>query len=430
MTLFDQPGSGPEPPRAVSLVRLSAELARSAALLGRISVEGEVVNPKTYGGGRTYFTLKDRNAQMTVTVPGSRARWCHAVNGERVLVTGTVGYNPERGQILLTAEEVSPVGAGAIAALLDAVRARLVADGLTDRPRRPIPMLPRKVGVVCGAEAAVRADIESVVATRMPGYPIRFMEVPVSGPGASEAIIEGLRRICADPEVEVVVLARGGGDAAQLLPFSDESLCRALCEVPVPVVVAIGHEGDRPLCDEVADLRCATPSLAAAAVIPSRAELEGRLDILLDRAGTTWATRLAAVDRQLAEAEPMGALEAGWKAAEARLIRGRDRLSLVDPSRRVAESRRLLERIDLTSGLTHLLVRAAGQLHDRGRTLEALDPARVLARGYAVVRTADGRVLREAAATRTGERLDVVLASGRLAVEVSETIPDAAGSSR
>ena len=430
MTLFDQPDSGPAPPRTVSLVRLSSELARSAALIGRVSVEGEVVNPKTYGGGRTYFTLKDRNAQMTVTVPGSRARWSHAVNGERVLVTGTVGYTPERGQILLSAEEVSPVGAGAIAALLAEVRGRLVADGLTERPRRPIPLLPRKVGVVCGAEAAVRADIESVVATRMPGYPIRFMEVPVSGPGASEAIIEGLRRICADPEVDVVVLARGGGDAAQLLPFSDVSLCRALCEAPVPVVVAIGHEGDRPLCDEVADLRCATPSLAAAAVVPSRVELDARLDILFDRAGTSWSSRLAVVDRRLAEAEPMGALEAGWQAAESRLARGRDRLSLLDPSRRVAESRRLLERIDLTSGLAHRLARAAGQLHDRGRTLEALDPARVLARGYAVVRTADGRVLREARATRAGERLDVMLASGRLAVEVSETIPDAAGSAR
>src|SRR5665213_2513430 len=106
MTLFDQPeAAGTAPPRTITLVRLASELARSVAAIGRVSVEGEVVNPRTYGGGRTFFTLKDRNAQMTVTVPGNRARWCRAVHGQRVLVTGTIGYLPERGQIQLTAEE-------------------------------------------------------------------------------------------------------------------------------------------------------------------------------------------------------------------------------------------------------------------------------------------------------------------------------------
>jgi exodeoxyribonuclease VII large subunit len=212
------------------------------------------------------------------------------------------------------------------------------------------------------------------VAARFPGYPVRFREVNVSGAGAAEAIVGGLRTLLADPDVEVVILARGGGDASQLLPFSDEELCRAVGAAKVPVVTAIGHEGDRPLCDEVADLRCATPSLAANAVVPSRRELEERL---------------------------------------------RDRLAGADPSRRVAESLRLLERIDRHSALAHRMARARGQLADRRHTLDALDPTRVLARGYAVVRDAQGTVVRDAAAVSSGEALDVQLARGRLAVEVT-----------
>lgn len=421
MTLFEQARSGPVPPRTVTLVRLSAELARSVTAIGRVTVEGEVVNPRTYSGGRTWFTLRDRNAQITVSVPAARARYCRALHGERVSVTATPSYTVERGALQLTAEEVSPVGAGAIAAMLADIRARLAADGLIDRPRRPLPLLPRKVGVVCGSEAAVRADIESVVASRMPGYPIRFVEVSVSGAGASEAIAEGLRLLCRDQEVEVAILARGGGDAAQLLPFSDESLCRAICAAPIPVVVAIGHEGDRPLCDEVADVRCATPSLAAAAVIPSRAELDANLDALLARAGAGWQACLAAASNRLVAAEPIGALEAGWQAAAGRLARGRDHLALLDPSRRVAESRRLLESIDRHSGLVHRLVRASGQLSDRRHTLDALDPQRVLARGYAVVRTTDGQVIRDASTTTVGQRLQVLVAAGTIDVDVAGT---------
>lgn len=423
MSLFDQPGSAAAPPRTVSLVRLASQVARAFSDIGRVTVEGEVVNPKTYGGGRTWFTLRDRNAQLTVSVPGSRSRYCRVVHGERVAVTGTVAFLPERGQVQLVAEEVSPVGAGAIAAMVADARAALAADGLIGRPRRALPLLPRKVGVVCGAEAAVRADIESVAAERMPGYPIRFMEVSVSGPGAPESIMEGLRRVCEDRDVEVVIIARGGGDAAQLLPFSNEALCRAICAARVPVVVAIGHEGDRPLCDEIADRRCATPSLAAAAVIPSRAELDGRLAALFERAGASWSARWEAAHHRLAQADPMDALEAGCLAAAQRLARDHDRLQFADPGRRVAESRRLLERIDVHSGFAHRLSRAAGQLRDRQHTLLALDPDRVLARGYAVVRDSGGRVVRSASAAGAGDRLEVTLAEGGLSVTVKEARP-------
>jgi exodeoxyribonuclease VII large subunit len=426
MTLFDQLPTGGEAPRRISLVRLSGELARSVAAVGRVSVEGEVVRPRTLASGRTFFTLRDRAAQMNVTFAGARARHCRAVHGERVCVTGAVTYTPERGQLQLNAEEVTPVGAGAIAALLVEVRARLRADGLLDRPRRALPLLPRRVGVVCGADAAVRGDIESVIAARMAGYPVRFQEVNVSGVGAAESITDGLRALCADPEVDVVILARGGGDAAQLLPFSDEGLCRAICAARLPVVVAIGHEGDRPLCDEVADVRAATPSLAAARVFPSRAELDSVLVAWRERAGAAAADALRQAAHRLAMAEPVGALQAGMATAMARLDRAGARLDLLEPSRRLVESRRLLERIDRAGALRHHLTRAEGSLAERRRTLEALDPGRVLARGYAVVRDEGGAVLRDSSGISTGSRIEVVLARGGLGATVVEARPGTA----
>ena len=417
MTLFD-PASATEP-RRVSLVRLSGELARAVAGVGRVSVEGEVVRPQVRPSGRIFFTLKDRAAQIDVAVPGNRARRARVVHGERVCVTGSVGYFADRGRISFAAEEVVPVGAGAIAALLQEVRGRLGADGLLDRPRRPLPALPKVVGVVCGADAAVRADIESVVATRFPGYPVRFREVNVSGAGAAEAIAGGLGALLADPDVEVVILARGGGDAAQLLPFSDEDLCRAVCASRVPVVTAIGHEGDRPLCDEVADMRCATPSLAANAVIPSRRELDERLGGLMAQAGELAARSAAGSAIRLAAADPLDALAEGSRAAASRLERAGGHLRLLDPWRRVAQSRRLLERIDRESTVGHRLARARGQLRDRRHTLDALDPARVLQRGYAVVRDRRGAVVRDADTVAVGDHLSAELARGRLSVEVT-----------
>ena len=393
MTLFpiEPPAPGGEP-RRVSLVRLSAEIHRGLAAIGRIAVEGEVHRPSTRPGGRVYFVLKDRAAQITVTVPGSRARRARAIGGERVRVTGTLDWFAGGGSVQLVADEVVPVGEGAVAAMIAEARARLAADGLLARPRRRIPRLPAAIGVVCGSDAAVRHDIESVVQARFPGYPLVIREVTVSGPGAADAVAGALADLDGASEVEVIVVARGGGDATQLLPFSDEDLCRAICRSATPVVSAIGHEQDRPLCDEVADLRCGTPSLAAAAVVPDREALTGDLDVLGRRAGDLArraaeraAHRLGAVDRDRAVAE-------GLTRARERLTRAGARLELVHPARRLP------------------VVRAA--LDAAARQMDALSPARVLERGYAVVRTAGGAVVREAARLAPGDVVTVTVARG------------------
>jgi exodeoxyribonuclease VII large subunit len=389
-------------PRRLSLVKLSGEIARSLAGIGRVAVEGEVVRPTQHPGG-TYFTLKDRAAQLSVRCPAARLARCRVVAGERVVVTGTVHWLNERGQLQLVAEEVAPVGAGAIAALLEEVRARLGAEGLLGRPPRRIPRLPEVIGVVCGSEAAVRADIESVVTARFPGYPMVFVETNVSGPGAADAIVRALEALDARPEVEVIILARGGGDAAQLLPFSDELLCRAVASATTPVVSAVGHEGDRPLCDLVADLRCGTPSLAASAVVPSKAELEAALDALLAEATFLLDRRAAVAAERLSRIDPPAALAAGLRTAHQRHERAGSRLTLVHPARRVTW--------------------AADKLAAVRRHVDALSPGRVLERGYAVVRDADGRVVRSADAVAPGAALDIELATGRLDARVEETLP-------
>jgi len=443
MTLSMFP-AGASTPRTVTLVKLSAEIARQLAPVGRISVEGEVYQPNRTGAGRLYFTLRDRRAQIKVACPQGRAARCRAVAGERVSVVGTLGWASEWGYMQLVAEAVTPVGEGAVAAMIAESRERLRADGLLDRPRRPIPVLPRVIGVVCGTEAAVRKDIESVVASRFAGYPVRFEEAFLTGASAPVSIIDALGRLLADRRVEVIVLARGGGDATQLLPFSDEELCRAVADSPVPVVSAIGHEGDRPLCDEVADLRCATPLGAAATVVPDRRSLEA--DLRARRLAYTdgFARRIATADRRVAAIDVGAAAREGAAKAAARLERCRERLVWAHPRRRLEEASRRLVSIDprspaeraVASGRSRLqaiewrrrvrdqLARADGRLAADARHLEALSPDRVLERGFAVVRDQAGGVVRRAGAVAPGELIDIRVAEGRLSARVEEVRGD------
>jgi exodeoxyribonuclease VII large subunit len=407
--------------RRLSLVRLSAEIARSVAGVGRVAVEGEVVQPGTARSGAVYFTLRDRAAQISVVCPRARLSKCRTVHGERVCVTGALGYSNERGQLQLVADEVSPVGEGAILAAIADVRRRLGAEGLLDRVRRPLPLLPKAVGVVCGADAAVRADIESVVAARFPGYPVAFKEVAVSGPGAAEAVVGALQAFDAAPGVDVVILARGGGDPASLLPFSDEDLCRAIGASTTPVVTAIGHERDRPLCDEVADRRCGTPSLAASTVVPDENALRTHLDQLLDSVRASWATAVSTGTDRLDAVDLPAALRAGLGTAADRLDRAVGRLQLVDLGRRVDDAGRRLASADWRAPLTSRLAALDGDLSGRRRTLDALDPDRVLSRGYAIVRIADGSVVRSPAQVSPGEELAVAVAQGQFRAAVTGT---------
>lgn len=407
-------------PRRVTLVRLAGEIARALVAVGRVAVEGEVYRPRVSKGGWTFFTLRDRAAQLEVVVPSSAARRSRAVDGERVSVTGKLQWANEQGRLQLVAEEVVPVGAGAIAELIAETRRRLDAEGLLGAKRRRLPVLPGLIGVVCGADAAVRRDIESVVAARFPGYPVVFEETTVSGPGASLSIVEALQSVVTVPGVEVVILARGGGDGPSLLPWSTEEVCRAVAACPVPVVSAIGHENDRPLCDEVADLRCGTPSIAAAAVVPHRDEITSWLDRSLVSAAASLTSRFGEAERRVGSVDPRQALGASAERAASRLERGGQRLGDCHPSRQLRTCQQRLSGADWRRPVGEILGRAQGRLQADGRHLEALSPRRTLERGYAVVKRPDGEVLRSAAGVGQGDRIEVDLAEGALSASVIE----------
>jgi exodeoxyribonuclease VII large subunit len=405
-------------PRRVSLVRLSGEIASAMATIGRVAVEGEVHQPKKYPTGWTYFVLRDRAAQVPVICPARNSRRCRAVAGERVVAVGTLVWGNERGQLALEAEEVTPVGEGAVAAMIAETRSRLAADGLLDRPRRPLPRLPRVIGVLCGAEAAVLKDIESVVAVRFPGYPLAVEETTVTGPGAAQSIVEALWRLARRPGVEVVVLARGGGDATALLPWSDEELCRAVAACPAPVVSAIGHESDRPLCDEVADLRCGTPSIAAHAVVPDRGRLEEELEALLAVGANEAHRRVGAGWERLRRADVSGSLATGLERAESRLVHAGERLSWAHPAPAVRACRRRLGSCDWRRPMAARLASSEQRLEALARHARSLSPQHVIERGFAVVRRLDGTVVRGPGQVQEGELVEVSVARGRIAARV------------
>jgi exodeoxyribonuclease VII large subunit len=355
------------------------------------------------------------------------------VAGERVVVVGSLVWGNERGQLILEAEEVTPVGEGAVAAMIAETRSRLAADGLLQRPRRRIPRLPRLIGVVCGADAAVRKDIESVVAVRFPGYPLAVEETTVTGPGAAQSIVEALGRLVRRPGVDIVVLARGGGDSTALLPWSDEELCRAVAACPVPVVSAIGHESDRPLCDEVADLRCGTPSIAAHEVVPDRRRLEDEIAGLFGSVDALARRQVELGGQRLQRADVGGSLATGFERAGNRLRHAGDRFRWAHPGPAMQTGRRRLYSCDWRRPVESRLISSEQRLDALARHARSLSPQHVVARGFAVVRRPDGTVVRDPGQVHDGDLLEISVARGIIVARVEPPAgpqrdqPDAGG---
>jgi len=398
-TSSDSANSGLDEPRRLSLARLAVELARSVSTIGMVTTVGEVNRPSRGQTGRIWFTLKERSTQIRVSVSAARARGQIIEAGEQVEITGTIVWLGERGEAQLEAMSIVPVGAGAIAARILATRRQLAAEGILDRPRRAIPLLPQMVGVVCGTDAAVRHDIESVVVSRFAGYPVRFLETTVQGPMAVDSIIRALDVLDRDASVSVIILARGGGDATALLPFSDEAVCRAIAACTKPVVSAIGHDADRPLSDEVADLRCGTPSIAAATVIPDYRALVADLDGQIAYAANIAERRLTRHDTQLERLDPRVVVRNMVERKSHQLTMATSRLAGRHPGERLANATKNLD-----------LLMSKSQL---------LSPQHVLNRGYAIVK-AGALAVRDPSDVTDGQQLDVVVARGSLSVIVQK----------
>lgn len=353
--------------------------------LGRIWVEGQVTEV-SQRGATVFLTLRDPVADVSVRIVCSRQVYdaapplsdgTRAHDGARVVIWAKPDFWVNRGSFVLTALEVRPVGVGELLARLERLRRILAAEGLFDAKRKqPLPFLPRAVGLICGRNSAAERDVLQNARARWPGVRFRVEEVAVQGPYATAEVTDALTRLDNDSDVDVIVIARGGGSVEDLLPFSDESLLRAVAAGRTPVVSAIGHEQDAPLLDHVADVRASTPTDAAKKVVPDIREEWTRVTDLRDRARRRLGTLL---DH-----------ESAWLSAF------RSRPAFADPERELA---RYAEQVDA--------------LRER---LRALSPGDTLRRGYAVVQRSKGRVVRSASEVSPGEELSVRFADGRISV--------------
>lgn len=393
--------TSPEHPAPVRTV--SRLIGDWVGRLGQVWVEGQVAQlTRRPGAGTVWLTLRDVDADLSLSVVTS-PRVVEFVQpplaeGQRVVLLAKPEFYTGRGQLQLRASEIRPVGLGALLAELERLRALLAAEGLfaADRKRR-LPFLPRRVGLVSGRASAAMRDVMVNAQARWPAVAFEVREVAVQGVAAVAQVVAAVQELDAHPEVDVIVVARGGGSVEDLLPFSNESLVRAVAAARTPVVSAIGHEQDTPLLDLVADVRASTPTDAAKRIVP---DVREQLDLV--------ATLRSRAERAVTH-RVRGELQ--WLADV------RHRPVFVDPVAHLV-ARREQDVADLRAraarALTHRLDRATDDVaHVRAR-VRSLSPAATLERGYAVVQRPDGLVVRDPDDAAVGTQLRVRVAGGEL----------------
>ena len=401
-----EPKSTAEDPWPVRVV--SQKLGAWIAKLGWVWVDGQVAQiSRRPGSAVVFLTLRDPSADLSLTVTAHRdvldAGAPELAEGARVTLHAKPEFYPGRGTLSLRADEIRQVGLGELLARLERLKKLLAAEGLFARERkRRLPFLPQRIGLITGRASAAERDVLMNTRRRWPAVAFRVINVAVQGPTAVPQIIDALRVLDDDDTVDVIVLARGGGSVEDLLPFSDEALCRAVFAARTPVVSAIGHETDAPLVDYVADVRASTPTDAAKRIVPDLAE-EREL--------------VAAARRRLDRA-----VEALLDRETQRIQAWRSRPSLARPEllieQRCADVAALRERT--ARSLDHRVRRADDELRHTVARLRALSPAATLERGYAIVQRADGHVVRAADEVKIDDTLRVRLAEGELEATVRE----------
>jgi len=449
------------PRRPVAERRVYTVSALTAEIRGLIEntwpevwVEGELSNCKVWNTGHMSFTLKDAGAQLRGFMFRSDLRLLRfrPEDGLQVRVRGRLGVYDARGEYQITCGFMEPAGLGARQLALEQLKRRLQAEGLFDPARkRPLPLLPRKIGIVTSLDAAALRDILKVLGGRHANYHAVIRPARVQGEGASQEVAQAIDALCGIEGIDVVIVGRGGGSIEDLWAFNEEPVARAIAACTVPVIAAIGHETDVTLADLVADLRAATPSNAAELVVARTAEFAHRIDRLVERGAAAvrrrtqdqwrrlavaerrpgfagFPTRLAMRARHLDELSNAlaAALRGHLAAAGHRLREARARLEAGDPRRRLAASRARVLAANArlhaaSSAAVHRAGRRAGELAAR---LDSLSPLAVLARGYAVCWSADRRrIVAEATPDLVGQDVHVRLARGELQCTVIDATP-------
>ncbi|MGY6498260.1 MAG: exodeoxyribonuclease VII large subunit [Microcella sp.] len=395
------------------VAELSQKLKGWIERLGAVWVEGEITQWGV-SGGNVYGKLKDLSADATVSFviwSSVRSRLPEGITqGDRVVMHVKANWWVKGGSLTMQVFDVRRVGLGDLLERLERLRQSLRAEGLFDPARKKaLPFLPKLIGLVTGKDSDAEKDVLRNAALRWPSVAFRVRHSAVQGDRAVGELVAAIEALDADPDVDVIIVARGGGDFQNLLPFSDERVVRAAAACRTPLVSAIGHENDRPLLDDVADLRASTPTDAAKRVVPDVGDELARVD----QARTRLRSRIT--------------LQVRTEVDRVAQLRSRPVLASADwiIDARADELTRLVARGAELSA--RRVERASDELAERRARLRSLSPQSTLDRGYAIVQTADGAVLRAAADVTDGARLRVTLADGAIAADARIPGPDTEG---
>ncbi len=442
----------PWTPQPGEILTVGEFVGRARELLeqsfGTVWIEGEIGSTRVPASGHAYFTLSDARAQLRAVCFRSTLRLLGMPpeDGLHVLVRGRLTVYEARGDLQLLVEDLEPQGEGLLRLQFEALKRRLAEEGLfSEERKRPLPPIPRSVGVVTSPSGAAVRDVLQVLRRRAPGTHVLVAPARVQGEGAAEELRAALALAASHPEVDVIILARGGGSAEDLWAFNDEGLVRDVAACAVPVIAGVGHEIDFTLVDFAADARAPTPSAAAELAVLEWARWADRLARAVEALVSVYRRRTTELRRRLERSDPercsplnrIARLRIGLDRAidglETRVMRGllgsRERLRACEtsmvggsPGRRLGASRARLDRLveRLVSGAEGGLQRRRRILSVRAAQVAAMSPLAVLERGYAIARGPSGEVLRSAGACQPGDALDVRLARGSLGCRVTE----------
>ncbi|PYX95103.1 MAG: exodeoxyribonuclease VII large subunit [Acidobacteria bacterium] len=414
-------------------------------------VEGEISNFRAPASGHLYFTLKDADAQLGVVVFRSSARLLRfrPDNGMQVVVRGRVTVYEERGELQISAEYIEPKGAGALQIAFEQLKAKLQAEGLFDQARKkPIPPMPGSIGIVTSPQAAALRDILNILRRRHRSASVLIFPAQVQGESAALEVSAGVRYFNKARNVEVIIIARGGGSAEDLAAFNHEGLARTVASSVLPVISAIGHETDFTIIDFVADLRAPTPSAAAELVIRTRQEVEEQAEglhqrllrairyrFLMKRQALTELSRHGAFGRMVdlinQRQQKLDDLLYRLERAERQIFeRNRRRWELAAAAVRHYDVRRMLagirQELDarvaaMAAGARNLLLQRRSRWERLAARLEGLSPVAILERGYALVFDSSGKLVKDAAQVKPGEEISARLAKGEITAAVKKT---------
>jgi exodeoxyribonuclease VII large subunit len=409
-------------------------------------VRGEISNFVSAASGHWYFSLKDEQAQVRCVMFRHKSQYLEfkPANGMQVEALALATLYEARGDFQLTLEKMRPAGLGALYEAFERLKSKLEAEGLFEAERkRTLPLLPRQIGIVTSPQAAALRDVLRTLANRMPNVPVLLYPTPVQGEGAAQKIAQAIKTASQRAECDVLIVCRGGGSIEDLWAFNEEVVARAIAASHIPVVSGVGHETDFTIADFVADLRAATPTAAAQAVVPDRQELRQRLaqfrQHLARSASRRFEQGIQQVDflqRRLVhpaqhiqqQEERLNALQQRMRLAHAnrtqyqqgRCITLRQRLRGLRPDVMRLQEQQSHQARRLSAAMLHMLDRHDVRLGAMQQHLQHLDPQQVLARGYSMVRDAQGNIVVSSERIALGERLDIRFAQGGARAVVQE----------